>query len=400
MNIKKNYSKGYRLEIMKLLYMNGAISYNTLKLLPGSPLMNERAYRKLRDEGVLELIRHAGRRMIIFKNYEDKKSEYEEYMPLGYSDYYYDKSKEIRTKVKRGTPSDVERAARCGEVLAMMHTAGINAYMDNCPKYSWNQPYSPNESYYHNSFDIKNASIQYPSYTGEDKNIASTRIIGCVNSPGGDYGVYSVSKGLIEWSRSGELKAATHLKRLSQSIYGIDRNVNAILYIKDLMLIERIVNNENIKRTVNLISIDNVYPEMYALPIDDTGIKMTSLLKEEFWKEHIYSKFITEAEYNNAKGLTVACDGYDGEHYKLVYCVPDITKLKLFLRKAQADLDFEKYVLYCFDWQEKHIREMAGHLVQINVVPFKEFYEKLSKKLFIMNNFDDKEEKGCDQPET
>ena len=388
MNKKKNYSKGYRLEIMKMLYMNGAMSYNTLKLLPGSPLMNERAFRKMRDEGVIETIRHAGRRMILFKNYEEKKSEYEDSMPVGYSDYYYGKSKEIRTKVKRGTPSDVERAARCGEVLAIMHSAGINAYMDNCPKYSWNQPYDVNQSYYHNSFDIKNANVKYPSYTGEDKNIASTRIIGCINSPGGDYAVYSVSKGLIEWSRSGELKAATHLKRISQNIYGdaYDRNVNAIIYIKDMKLIEQIVNNENIKRTVNLISIDNVYPEMYALPIDDIGIKMTGLLKEAFWKEHIYSKFITEVEYENAKGLTVACDGYDGERYTLVYCVPDITKLKLFLRKAQADLDFEKYVLYCYDWQEKHVREMANHLAQIKVVPFEPFYEKLINKMFTMNN--------------
>lgn len=395
MNVKKNYKKGYKYEILKILYMNGAISYNTLKLLPGSPLMNERAYRKLRDEGIVELINQAGRRMIIFKNYEGRKHEYEKYMPLGYSDYYYAKGKEIREKVKRGTPVDVERAARCGEILAIMRSSNLNSYIENCPKYSWKQPYDITQSYYHNSFDIKNTDIQYPSHTGEDKNMASTRIIGCINSPGGDYGIYNVSKGLIEWSRSGELKAATHLKRLSERVYGdtSEREINAIVYMKNLNLVEEIVFNENVHKTVNLISIDNVYPSMYALPINDIGIKMTMLLTMEQWKEYIYSFYISEIDYENAKGLSVSCDGYDGEHYILVYCVPDITKLKLYLRKAQADLDFKKYILYCFDWQEEHIRKTAGHLVQIRTIDFNSFYDAIKEKMFIMNNL--KKEETC-----
>lgn len=385
MNVKKNYSKGYRNELIKFLYMNGAISHNTLKLLPGSPIMNERAYRKLRDEGIVMLTTNGGRRMIIFKSYDDKKNEYESFMPQGYSDYYYIKSKEIREKVKRGTPVDVERAARCGEVLAIMRSAKINCYLEDCPKYSWNKPYDVNQSYYHNSFDIKKTDIQYPSHIGEDRNMASTRIIGCINSPGGDYGIYNVSKKLIEWSRSGELKAATHLKRISQKIYGAEnpRSLNAIIYIKNLNLIEKIVKNET---KTNLISIDYVYPKMYGLPINDIGIKMTRLLTYPLWQEYIYSYCITETEYTDAMGLSVACDGYDGEHYILVYCVPDITKLKLYLRKAQADPDFGKYILYCFDWQEEHIRNMADQLVQVRTISFDTFYELISSKLFTVNN--------------
>lgn len=388
MNEKKNYKKGYRYEIMRLLHINGAISYNTLKLLPGSPVMNERAYRKLRDEEIVEIVQRANRRMIILKDYEERKTEYEESLPPIYSDYYCEKGKAIRKKVKSGTPNAAERAARCGEVLAMMRSAGVMSYLEECPKYAWGQPYDINESYYHDSLDIKNTGIQYPSYSGEGKNLSSTRIIGCINSPGGDYGIYNVSKGLIEWSRSGELKVATHLRRISGAAYNAseEREVNAIVYMKDLALVEQIVNNENIKRTVNLISIDNVYPHMYALPIDDIGIGMTELLTKQSWQEHVYSQLITEKEYIDAKGLTVACDGYDGERYKLIYCVPDITKLKLFLRKAQADLDAKNFILYCFDWQEQHVRNMADHITTIKVIPFDTFYSAVKEKMFIMNN--------------
>ena len=55
MNNKKNYRKGARREIIRLLFLNGVLTYKSMQVMQDTRQMTGRAVKKLESEGVIEI---------------------------------------------------------------------------------------------------------------------------------------------------------------------------------------------------------------------------------------------------------------------------------------------------------------------------------------------------------
>ena len=94
-------------------------------------------------------------------------------------------------------------------------------------------------------------------------------------------------------------------------------------------------------------------------------------MQRKGWRNELRRNFLEGMELN-PRG-SVPCDAMDGETYIDLFCIPDIQKLKVFIKRAQYENDPTKYIIYCFDYQTEFVKKFAGDTVQIYDTPIKDY---------------------------
>ena len=82
-------------------------------------------------------------------------------------------------------------------------------------------------------------------------------------------------------------------------------------------------------------------------------------------------------EMQDTSYVNYVCDHYDKESKvgTLVFCIPDIVRLKKFLETAKLQNDRKKFRIICFDYQKEFVKKVIGYNAQIYTTSFEEYYK-------------------------
>lgn len=389
MNNKKNYKKGYKNEIIQLIYLCGLVPYRSLRLLADHPQLYQRAVKDLTEEKILTDDKKGGERNIRLQDRRKKKEEYEPYIPSEYIEYYEEETRLVLRRLGENDYTSAKKEIRNSDTKVMMYAAGIDISPDK--KDLETEMIEKDDCGYYGSTEFKSVIGYQATVTNESRNkkeisqkILNSRVNGLLISPGGTYAVYNIGKELIEWRRKGELKMASSISALMRSIsaekYSVTTKKECIIIAQTHTQYIHICNNTNEKRPykINHINIDYTYDRVYAVPDNRDGVKLLAIMKRRNWKEIILDSILTKEERRNALNTNIDCDGYDSETElsKLIFCIPDLVKLKNFVKRALIEDDRDKFKVYCFTNQLPLITGFASNSVQITCVEFDKYIER------------------------
>lgn len=383
MNIKANYKKGKRRELIQILLAFGAIPYDSLKMLNGETRIYTRTARKLRDEGVVEVKDGNGIKAIYIKGTEGVM-EYETEFPRCYIDRYQNITIDDANNMKWNRVGTYpERIRRKIETQIMMHTCGVKIMPDDKPSIMINDYIlNDTDSYFYNSVEIKDIrSIEYQAdieESDEGKKVTSSRIAGIYITPDEVYSVYNIGNKLIEWKVFGELKMAQFISLALRTKFEKPRKKRevtaAIILAKtEEMYYDIITERYNKDASVSLMNINYAYQEMYAIPLGDVGKKYLKIMQEKQWKEKMRESILEHYVVQPGMNLPIDCDGYKDGVYILLFCIPDLVKLKKFVNIAALKENKSKYQIYCFTHQLPTVLLLARDYAGIYSQDFEEY---------------------------
>lgn len=366
MNNKVNYKRGNRLELMKALYATSCLPYKCLRLYGGQLRLNQRLAKKMEKEGLLAIVKTEHGKVIKLNNWEKRIKEYIEYLPACYIEHY--KIQRIELRKCQGDRGRLERMLKNSEVSLLMHLSGIGAYPDERQKLSEEKTVLREDTVeYYSAREVKNCGMsnKYCDNVSLDndgiKKVVGSRISGVMVSPGGIYAVYNITNHLIEWERYGELKMAAHIEKvmLGKGAAKVKGAINCLLLADSMEVFERVLTNENDRRRGStLLNIDYAYEYMYAVPSDKNGITMLKLMSKKDWQLKMERILLANCHKNNTV-YSVACDGYNEEDgYILLFCLGNLAKLKMFLKRATNPRENERFCIYCFTFQTQLMKKL------------------------------------------
>lgn len=375
MSNKISYMRGIRRDIVKLLYQQGYIYSKALPLLRDNPRITQRKLRQMEKEGVINIQKEKG--MITLKNYITNRVQYESCMPEGYEEYY----RNVASQEKKYLSDDkaLSRAKKSSETYIFAYGSGIPVAFDEKPLLTQEGCMIKKEDVaYYTSKEIK----QCVAYMEESNKLDAGRINGCMVSPGGIYPIYNIGYRTIEWRKLDEEKIKIHIKRTINDRSEIKGTVNScILLHKRSNVIHQILHKRVQKNgDKQTICIDFMYEHMYILPLSRQGQMMMEIMSTEGWKKQLLDDFIPKEKQSENRNLTIACDGVEEKDghvsYILLFAIPDINRLKLFLSRAQMDNDKSKYKVYCFTHQyDIVVRELEDY-AEIFGLDIEEYYKQ------------------------
>lgn len=403
MNVKANYEKGNRLEIIKALHVNGCIPYRCLSLFPGEKRLAQRKALQMNEEGLLNIIKTPYGKCIYLNQTEENIKDYQAYLSDSYLLAYEEIKREIgKSKYKNYKNSRQERLQKNAEVSLFMHLSKIPTYPDEILS-EWIPGRSmPNGvTIYLDRIKIKNEEeyvTQVQNEKSGEKKVIGSRLSGLMISPGGNYAVYNLTNHLIEWERAGEVKMAGYLERYLERMErkeddyyivekeeGKNTDVECILLANHMELFYRVLINENRQKYKSrkrrpLINIDYAYRVMYGLPISKEGMMMINIMKEKDWKKQMKHLLLKECQ-NNVSDYTVECDGYhEKDGYVLMYCDCDIAKLKLFLKRGMLKREDEKFTILCFTFQVPLLQQFDLTGITVKAMELEDYAKMIEKK--------------------
>ena len=389
MNKGMNYGKGYKNEILQLLHICGVIPYRSLRLLSANHRMYQRAVKDMEKAGIVIVDKRGGEKNVRLRNHRWRRGEYENFIPETYMRYYEQTAVGAVSDLSGGSKNKTTpgRILKNSATQIMMYACGIEISPDKRDLRS--DMLEDNDLAYYNSNEIKQIESYHDKVTHEkgdgeySKKLINSRINGVLISPGGVYAIYNIGNALIEWKRFGEVKMATYISGLirHKSISDVSFNEprEAIVIAQNDSLYTKILQgNYNKHSKVILMNIDYAYDRLYAVPESRDGICMLKMMEVNGWRGKILDSIIPKEEQLAKNEVTVECDGYDIStgRYKLVFCIPNLQKLKAFVTRAELAAERDKFHIYCFSYQTKLITDVAGTNVVILKIDIEKFYNE------------------------
>lgn len=254
---------------------------------------------------------------------------------------------------------------------------------------------------FYNSLEIREGEDIRINTEGKEKaDIISTRAMGVIISEGGIYGVYHTEDKQIRWVKSVEGQFANALARFVNKrcieiteeektavknktdvknrkewedipTEKMPKIQNAILLGKNTDIFVRTYQNTDGGK-INLY--ETGYARLFAIPYSKEGQLMMELMTRKNWEKELKDIYLNGMNLDT-RTCNVQCDAIDDGKYVLLFCIPDMIKLRKFLNEAMYSNEPEKYQIYCFDFQEEFVAQVAGRYAEINYAEFKTYCE-------------------------
>lgn len=394
---KKSYKKGYRHEIIMLLLTVGIIPKTSLPLWEDKMLFLQRKLRAMKKEELIEECKRDGYRYWALKDYNKHAQEYMGDLDEDCKDWYktngYIGKKMMWEDPKN--PTRAERAYNSAEIFALMYKADVRCFPNEKPKLCTAVDV-PDACYYSSVEFKKYKDIKFETKKGINRKIYNSRFHGILFADGNVYPVYNLGNNLIGINQISEEKARLLMEEYCNTSYTVE-NLNtkvdsAILYTSRLQVYLDFVRPYTKKSKRNaekptLINMEYVYRNIYLLSYDAMGKMLTKIMCNGYWKEYMMKLFFQNGEKLDTRYIDVACDAYmeDTNEFILLFCIPNLVKLKQFVRRAELDTDEKRYKVICFEEQLPLIAPLAFYgehpIFRIETVAFSEFLEEWKQKI-------------------
>ena len=379
---KTNYKEGYRGAIIQTIRENGFLPLDSLRLYEKPvAIQYQRCVRRLKEEGLIEELRTINKTRYVRFTEEGENLIKEELGGGKYAPYLTEKTKYVLRYLKLESTDKEKRIAYKLQQNKFINDVSSKLYAELCSIYSSDVPdlnvglVEDDLKAFYDSAKIKSMGSYRAAKINDrySNKINNSRINGLSISPGGIYSVYNIGKVLPEWRRNGEDKMAACIRMLASRSM---RDFSAPNYEKEAVIIS--ANDKNFVRIVTekeekdshrrkLMTIDQAYDHMYALPYTCEGVKMFKIMQLPMWRAKLREQFLTHDEMQESRFAQVSCDGYDIRNrvYKLVFCIPDMTKLKSFVKRAETEGVKDRFYLYCYDHQLPVVTEIVKDHVKV-----------------------------------
>ena len=371
---KKNYREGYRGKIIEMILENGFIPTAALRLFdPPTSTMYQRSARRMKEEGCLQELKTISGNKYLRLTDEGARL-IKETLPEDDKELYHDPKVKAALRYLGMTDVDKERKIAYkmqqdkfyNDVAAKLFSQIAGIETESVPELNEREIDSDSAAYY-DSAKVKRLG-SFRADLSESKKLMNSRINGLVISPGGVYSVYNTGKTVPEWKKDGETKMASSIQAL---IGRSMREYSATSYDKEAVIISkkdsnfvRIMQGEGRKGKFRrtLMNIDTAYERMYAIPYTHDGVKLFKIMQQDGWQGNVKTQILSAEEIEESNYVSVACDGYDRREgiYKLVFCIPNMSKLKAFSKRAGIEENRDKYHVYCYKSQLPIVAPMIG----------------------------------------
>jgi len=384
----KQYNKGRRRDICGLILQCGGLTNKGLRLYWNG----KEEYRNksqtvatLKREGIIKETKLAPYntspvRMYTINEMSDEFSQCIPAFPLGTYPVYKEFLKPIERCIGAKSAEDKqERAMKMIDAQTLMLIAGVN-----CTAVDMFNLFNPMSKVKGSTYCVeggKNYFIPY-QYRRKDQEdiITASRSIGTyLHQDKEAYLVYNFGDTRPIWKR---IKEEEHwLKKTSMMIEDLcpdwdvnktitDRSRRAIVIGTDKPIADLILENPNDGPERKYLLLPNMYrPGMYHVPFSEDGVEMMRLINRPRWREYILRTVLGERYGSAKRGTGISHDANDGRKMTLVYCVPDIEKLRNFVINARAYDEKENFEIICFPYQLPLVQKVAGDVCTIHIYP-------------------------------
>ena len=378
MNAKKNYKKGARREVVRLLSLSGVVTYKTMGQMKGNRRMIGRLVKKMKEEGVIEIYNTPRRIVLKGESLGEIKGaltkEQEE---------YYEKNVSESAKYAKGSYTEWNqkgvRQIRQSEINGMIYESGAGIMAGEKPDTG---ELIPDEISVYYTF--KEMRRYWEKITTEDNMHPHARGYGILISPGGIYVMYHSGKSLMQWEAFSEIGTVMKLTRYINEYTNerIETIKEAIILGNDAQLFARMVVYERrYGRTKNTVAVaETIYERLYGIPNSLYGRKMLEQMQTTGWRERMCRMFLRADEIEASRFCSVQCDGYDKEKeiYTLLFCVPDLIKLKNYSARACLMGDKDKFRVICFEHQLATIANVIPeNICRVYSLPYEVYESKV-----------------------
>lgn len=381
MNNKPNYKKGYRLLIIKTILNTGTLEYSNLELINSQKNIIQRTILKMEKEGYLKIEKSLyGKRIILVNDFKKWITEFSEYIPVENLIEYKRYLPDLKKSIYANEAARYERLATGASARLFFYLTGAKSYVDERHKLIEEKRIDEDSINYYPIHELRETEYYKSAQGVDEKRPRNSRVRGICVSPGEIYAVYSLNKNLIEWNQYGENKIKHMIEWVMASKQKINTKVNMLVLSNKIELIERIIWRENVNGKRSYMAVDDVYDSIYTLPLDENGIKHMKIMQRPQWQEEMLSEMLPDKDFNKKAVVlsNVLCDAIAKDKtYVLLFCIPDIKKLKAFIKKAAIE-DTNNYAVYCFNYQMPLIEKIVGQYAQIYSLDINEYIEHIN----------------------
>lgn len=375
---KKEYDKGYRNMLIKLLLSNGVVVTSGLDMLPGHKDMYRRKMREMKKEGVVEIIRREGVGVARIINFEKNYDTYISSLPNGYYGYFNQHAKTNTSKINLNPnnpnyKSKIIRVIRESELSQLMINSNIGVLLEEKIELTSDIKIGTrNVAYYTMSELDEYIKFELGVNTESEhyNNVMTTRAYGLLISPGGKYAVYHTGKALMQWRKSSEGQVAHYFSRLINEKCEEPRTIGhlreAIMIMNNPKMVIEMFNPKN----NGSIRVNCGYERMYCIPYNEEGSVMLSIMTNDGWREWLRDYYLEGYSANITGGIT--CDGIKDNKYAYLFCDGDIVRFNKFLSSVQWVMEIDKnyeFEVYCYEFQREIVKELSDNMVTIITVP-------------------------------
>lgn len=385
---KKNYGKGSRHELIKLMLGLGMVTTTGLQILDGTTNKWKRMLCQLKKENLCaSTTARRGCNATYLVNVIEKGQEYLAEMPIGYFKEYNEVGKLQYRKMQNRTGDMAsmqkrERAMRTNEVQLMFYASAVPVLWDEKKPLSDFDTKSRKGAYY-TGIELKRGNIARDD--SEDSygmsvrpgNLPASRYLGVYTTPQSIYPVYKIEDKILRYSDKVEAYGISFIKK---KLYDVDTESDRIVDIKSEALLfyssEKAVGRmmdppfkkEDSQKKYLTVETP-LYRKIFALPYSIDSQPLLHFMSEADWEDRIIRMTLPEGHCLKGKP-TIPCDAiYDG-CCELVFCVPEIIRLARFASIARTVAAPEKFRVYCYSWQERLVREVlddgVAQIVTVN----------------------------------
>lgn len=373
MNDKKRYFEGKRKEIVRLILNNGCIPLQDLDLVTDNTATFRQQIYIMINEGVLYKERKNHLYYVTFKDFGVNGSllteGFNENDPL-LKYYKYFGSDDSHFLIS-GSHQHKRRRMYNAEVGIFMEAAGLASQIGQKPNlYKSSLPRDCNA--YFNSREVKGVDTYSISMDKDTQQlIGKTYNNGIIVTPGGTYAVINTGDSFLQFD-AGETKFKNYVEHLAAT-KSLPKYNGCILLTRNYDAQYNYLTAETNNWQAKLNNLLFGYEKVYAVNIDREGINFIKLLSFSDWDNKLMSDFLAGKPRN--PNSIVECDGQDDEAYYLLYCKPDLMKLKQFVTAAKSVDEKDKFRIICFDEQKDLLLRYTEDSCRIFTTPLKEYME-------------------------
>lgn len=411
------YRKGYRRVIMRILLTCGCLSKKGIHMLGDNTYVQYASkIKEMKEEGLIEEVRvlsqeegyHKTLRLATIRPTDEK---FMETFPSYAGHYYRYAVNNARSISFNKTKSAAIKAYRESEVVCMLSQTSVRIYPDEKVAIREEKPIPLYPPCFYNSLEIKEGgSFKLKIKDNDEKNeIVGSRIMGMIISEGGIYGVYHTEDKQIKWTRSAEGQISNAMSKIINErcvniseeereairkekeektkvrnrteyenlpVDKIPKVENAILIGSNSEIFAKTLKND---KPGKLNLYESGYEKFYALPYIKEGQQMLQVMVQKGWIEDLKQTYLKGMD-TNTKNSSVSCDAIKDDKFILFFGIPDLIKLKKFINNAVYYGEPEKFVVYCFDFQEEFIEKIADENITIWTTSFNDYWENRGRE--------------------
>lgn len=388
---KPDYGIGKRRTVTELLLTVGVLPQKGLFLL-GDGYVYAKLLRKMEAEGVVKEIVVKQKHIFILNDFDNTCKEYMDKFNDGCCEYYNLFAKMNARYIARNTRKEmakISRTYRQGLTEEMMYSCGILCTSDQRPQPATLSEFS-DPPYYFSSLEVRGKKLDnvvetqpkvidevYREEEEEDEDTGiikhiSTRSMGVLYSQGGLYIVYNIGNRNTGWSDRAEMSFCSYAFSVGyvKKLYQKDNKSRSLFFYQREKQLRNILMGDVNKLYFSLTSTD--YDRLYAVPYSLEGRELVKEMTEPDWEKKRIEAVCTIMELSlnfDVSRLSLDCDGYDDECYYYFLTNCELKRLARFVKSSIFDKD-KTYVIYCFEWQYKPVKEYVKKLAVVKVIPY------------------------------